>query len=214
MKITAADIFNARQEQARRGIIDLSRAQIPPKLIPVFEADVKYRGAFGGRGSTKTNTFAKMTAIRGDVLATQGVQGVILCAREFQVSLRDSLFKEIKSAIQSDPYLKTRWIVGREFIRHVTENIEYVFSGLRHNIESIKGLARILIAWIDEAETVREDAWEVFIPTMRTEASDAERARGIFYKPETWVTWNPASEKSATHLASERTPRRICASSK
>lgn len=195
-----AEVLQARLELAKRGIVDLENMEIPRKLIPVFEADVKYRGAFGGRGSAKTNTFAKMTAVKGDVLATQGVFGVILCAREFQVSLRDSLFKEVKAAIQQDPYLSTRWEVGREYIRHVTGNVEYVFSGMRHNIESLKGIARILIAWIDEAETVGSDAWQVFIPTLRSESSDEERARGVIYQSEVWVTWNPASDKSATHL--------------
>ena len=38
--------------------------QIPPVLIPVFTGEADVRGAYGGRGSGKTLTFAKMTAIR------------------------------------------------------------------------------------------------------------------------------------------------------
>jgi phage terminase large subunit len=42
-----------------------ARIKIPPKLIPVFLGEARYRGAYGGRGSAKTRTFAKMTAVRG-----------------------------------------------------------------------------------------------------------------------------------------------------
>lgn len=160
---------------------------IPPKLIPVFQGEYRYRGAYGGRGSAKSRTFGKMTAVKGDILATQGNIGVILCVREFQNSLRDSSFAEVAAAIQSDAYLKTRWEIGKEYIRHVTGKVEYVFRGLRSNTESIKGIARILLVWADEAEQILEESWGVLIPTVREAGS------------EVWVTWNPASARSATH---------------
>lgn len=160
---------------------------LPPKLIPVFTGKARYRGAYGGRGSGKTRSFAKMTAVRGDIFASQGVKGVILCAREFQNSLDDSSFAEVRAAILSDEYLATRWEIGSTYIRHVTGNVEYVFRGLRHNRESLKGLARILIAWPDEAEQITEESWQILIPTVREEGS------------EIWITWNPASERSATN---------------
>lgn len=37
--------------------------EIPPKLIPVFSGNYRYCGSYGGRGSAKTRTFAKMTAV-------------------------------------------------------------------------------------------------------------------------------------------------------
>lgn len=185
MNLTQADVLAMRQEMARRGMPDLSG--IPDKLLPVFEGEARYRGAYGGRGSGKTRTFAKMTAVRGDIFATQGVTGVILCAREFQNSLDDSSFAEVRAAILADPYLTSRWEIGATYIRHVTRNVEYVFRGLRHNRESLKGLSRILIAWPDEAEQITEESWQILIPTVREDGS------------EIWLTWNRASEKSATN---------------
>ena len=38
--------------------------EIPDKLVPVFEGEADTRGAHGGRGSAKTRTFAKMTAVK------------------------------------------------------------------------------------------------------------------------------------------------------
>lgn len=185
--ITQADVFAARIELARRGICDPSSLDIPDKLVPVFEGEARYRGAWGGRGSGKTRTFAKMSAVRGDMFATQGVKGVILCAREFQNSLDDSSFAEVKAAILSDAYLASRWEIGATYIRHITRNVEYVFRGLRHNRESLKGLARILIAWPDEAEQITEESWAILIPTVREDGS------------EIWLTFNRSSEKSATN---------------
>lgn len=177
-----------RAELYKRGLCPLGPNEIPEKLIPVFSGKARYRGAWGGRGSGKTRTFAKMTAVRGDIAAThEGKQGVILCAREFQNSLEDSSFAEVRAAILSDPYLASRWEIGSTYIRHVTRKVEYVFRGLRHNRESLKGLARILIAWPDEAEQITEESWQILIPTVREDGS------------ELWITWNRASERSATN---------------
>lgn len=188
MQITVADVLSVRQELAKRGLAPVEALGIPEKLIPVFSSSCRYKGAWGGRGSAKSRTFGLMTAVKGDIFATQGKVGVILCVREFQNSLKDSSFAEVAAAIQSDPYLKTRWEIGKEYIRHVTGRVEYVFRGLRSNTESIKGIARILLAWADEAEQILEASWAVLIPTVREDGS------------EIYVTWNPSSERSATHL--------------
>lgn len=161
--------------------------ELPPKLVPVFSGEARYRGSRGGRGSGKSRSFAKMTAVRGCMFAAERKNGVILCGREFQNSLDDSSFAEVREAIRSDPWLVTQYEIGRQYIRHVSGLVEYVFSGLRHNIESLKGKARILLAWIDEAEQVSETSWQTLIPTVREPGS------------EIWLTWNPASPKSDTH---------------
>ena len=60
---------------------------LPPKLVPGYQGQVRYRGAYGGRGSGKTRTFAKMTAVMGYRWGMAGQEGQILCAREFMNSL-------------------------------------------------------------------------------------------------------------------------------
>lgn len=129
-----------------------------------------------------------MTAVKGYQLGMAGVEGQILCGREFMNTLSESSFEEIKSAIRSVPWLDSYYVCGDHFIRSVDNRISYTFSGLRHNLESIKSKARILLAWVDEAEQVSETAWVKLIPTVREEGS------------EIWVTWNPEDNKSATHL--------------
>lgn len=162
--------------------------RIPDKLVDVFDFTKYYRvrGAYGGRGSGKTRTFAILAAIRGWQLAMSGRRGVILCGREFMNSLEDSSMAEVKEAINSIGWLRRYYDIGEKYIRTKDRNIEFTFAGLRHNLDSIKSKSRILIAWIDEAESVSEMAWQKLLPTVRAEDS------------EVWVTWNPEKDGSAT----------------
>jgi phage terminase large subunit len=159
---------------------------IPSKLIPVFEGTADVRGAYGGRGSAKTRTFAKMTAVQALRFAQAGVRGVIGCGRQWMNSLADSSFEEIKIAILDDDFLSQCFDIGESYIRTKCGRVSYVFVGLARNINSVKSKARILLFWIDEAEDVSDEAYQVLIPTIREELA------------ELWVTWNPARKGSAT----------------
>lgn len=161
--------------------------EIPPKLIPIFsQPNVRYRSSWGGRGSAKTRTFALMTAIRGYMFAEAGISGLILGAREFMNTLSESSMEEIKQAIRSVPFLDSYYDMGENYIRTKNRRVSYGFAGLRHNLNSIKSKARILLCWVDEAETVSEVAWRKLLPTVREDGS------------EVWITWNPERRDSAT----------------
>lgn len=167
----------------------MSKVQIelPPKLIPVFtQNNVRYRSSWGGRGSSKTRSFALMTAVKGYIFAEAGVSGLILGAREYMNSLADSSMEEIKQAIRATPFLDAYYDIGEQYIRTKNKRVSYGFAGLRHNLDSIKSKARILLCWVDEAETVSEVAWRKLLPTVREQNS------------EVWITWNPERRDSAT----------------
>lgn len=168
--------------------------QLPPKLIPVFSGSARYRGARGGRGSAKTRSFALMTAVRAYMFAQAGVSGVILCGREYMNSLEDSSMEEVKQAIRSVPWLDAYFEIGEKYIRTRNRRVSYTFTGLRHNLDSIKSKARVLIAWIDEAENVSEIAYQKLLPTVRENDS------------EVWLTWNPELDGSPTDLRFVKNP--------
>lgn len=161
--------------------------RIPDKLVPVFEGDADVRGAWGGRGSAKTRTFAKMSAVRAHMWDKAGREGIILCGRQFMNSLADSSLEELKAAIRSEAWLEPHFEIGETFIRTKSRRISYSFVGLDRNINSIKSKSRILLAWIEEAEPVTDEAWTKLIPTLREEDS------------ELWVTWNPERETAPTN---------------
>lgn len=128
-----------------------------------------------------------MAAVYGYAHGTNNRDGVILCAREHLNSLEDSSFREISGAIQSEPFLAAYYEIGENFIRSYDGRIRFIFAGLRRNVDSIKSKAKVLVAWVDEAENVTENAWQKLLPSVREEGS------------EIWVTWNPESPDSATH---------------
>ena len=161
--------------------------KLPPKLVKVFEGEARVRAAFGGRGSGKTRSFALMTAVVGYKFGMAGISGQILCCREHLNSLDESSLEEIKTAIRSVDWLNDYYEVGEKYIRSTDGRISYTFAGLRRNLDSIKSKARVLLAWIDEAEPVSDTAYDKLIPTVREENS------------EIWITWNPEASRSATH---------------
>lgn len=169
-----------------------AKIKIPDKLIDVFLGSADVRGAWGGRGSGKTRSFAKMAAVRGYVYGLSGVVGQILCARQFMNSLDDSSLEECKRAIQDEPFLLDYYEIGEKYIRSKDGRIDFAFAGLARNISSIKSKGRILLCWVDEAEAVDETAWRTLIPTLREEGDD--------WNAELWVTWNPLRKGSPTDV--------------
>lgn len=164
-----------------------AQIKLPEKLQWVFDGEADVRGAWGGRGSAKTRTFAKMTAVRAYMWDAAGRAGQILCGRQFMNSLADSSLEEIKEAIRSESWLEPHFDIGEKYIATKSGRVYYSFAGLDRSIDSIKSKARILLGWVDEAEPVTETAWQTLIPTLREEDS------------ELWVTWNPRRKTSATH---------------
>lgn len=166
--------------------------RVPEKLVDVFTGEVDVRGAYGGRGSAKTHSFAEMIAVHALRFAAAGVSGVMLCARQHMNSIKESSFAEIKAAISSNDELRPAFEVGENYIRTqgLHGRVDFIFRGLDSNLDSIKSTARILICWVDEAEAVKDEAYLKLIPTLRAEAEG--------WNAELWVTWNPERRNSPT----------------
>ena len=168
---------------------ELATVQIalPERLIDVFSGEADVRGAWGGRGSGKTMSFALMTAIRAYMWDQAGREGVIVCGRERLNSIDDSSLAEVRSAIEGVPWLREHFDLGDKYIHTKSKRIAYKFSGMdKRTIMSLKSKAKILLLWADEAEPITDQAWDIVLPTLRQEDS------------ELWVTWNPLRKKSAT----------------
>ena len=161
--------------------------RVPKKMLSIFDGPARYRVAYGGRGSGKTRTFAIMAAWEGYKHARNGRTGQILCAREHLNSLEESSFTEIKAAILDDPILSDFYQVGSRFIRTKCGTVDFTFAGLRQNVSSIKSKSQILIAWLDEAADISEEAWRTLLPTVREEDS------------EIWISFNPMDEEAPTY---------------
>lgn len=133
-----------------------------------------------------------MVAVWGYRFGTEGVSGILLCARQFMNSLADSSLEEIKRAIEEEPFLSSYYEIGDKYIKSRDGRIDFAFAGLDRNISSVKSKGRILVCWVDEAEPVTQEAFDILIPTLREE--------GEGWNAELWVTWNPARKGSAVDL--------------
>lgn len=151
--------------------------QLPPKLVDIFtppRGAVQYRAAYGGRGSGKSYSFALMAAVWGYAEPLR-----VLCARDLQVSIKESFHAELKAAIESQPWLAAHYDVGIDYLRG-KNGTEFIFRGMRSNISAIKSLAKIDLTIVEEAEDIKDDAWTALEAT-------------IFRQPksELWAIWNP-----------------------
>ena len=172
------------------------RIELPPKLIPLFapqRGDLRYRVMYGGRGSGKSFTSAKMAAVWGAIEPLR-----ILCVRELQNSIKESFHAELKNAIQSCTWLSSQYHVGVDFLRHKTNGTEFIFKGLRHNITGVKSMAQIDLCIVEEAEDVPAASWQDLLPTIR------------IAKSEVWIIFNPKKRNSwvaETFINNEPPPR-------
>ena len=130
-----------------------------------------------------------MLAARGMAYGLTGVKGQLVCARQFMNSLEDSSLEEVKRAIEEEPDLAAYYEVGDKYIKSRDGSIWFTFVGLDRNIASIKSKGRILILWVDEAEPVTDQAWDIVIPTLREE--------GDGWNAELWATWNSKRKTAA-----------------
>ena len=163
--------------------------KLPKKLIPVFQGEADVRGAYGGRGSAKTRSFAAMIAVKGYIFGNAGVKGQLLCTRQYMNSLEDSSLEECKRAIEDYPFLSAYYEIGDKYIKSRDGRIQFTFAGLDRNIGNIKSKGRILVCWVDEAEPVTDAAFSILEPTLREE--------GDGWNAELWLTWNPARKTAA-----------------
>ena len=108
----------------------------------------------------------------------------ILCVREFQASIAESFFAELKAALDLYPWLAAHYHVGADTIKG-HNGTEFIFRGLRRNEQSIKSLAKIDLTIVEEAEAIPESSWLLLEAT-------------VFRQPhaELWALWNPEFKNS------------------
>lgn len=159
----------------------------------MIAAKARYKVLKGGRGSGKSYSFA-------DALISRAVNEKlrILCTRETQNSIRDSVHRLLSDRIAALDY-DDQFVIQKDGI-YGRRGSEFLFKGLHHNISEIKSTEGIDICWVEEAEKVTEDSWQTLTPTIRKENS------------EIWVSFNPEDEDSATHKRFIKFPPPDCVS--
>jgi phage terminase large subunit len=155
--------------------------ELPKKLGFLITEKYRYKGAYGGRGSAKSWTFARALIILG---ASKPLR--ILCAREVQKSIKQSVHKLLSDQIQALGLGGFYEVLDTEI--RGKNGTEFSFSGLAtHTVDSIKSYEGCDICWVEEAHGVSKRSWDVLIPTIRKEGS------------EIWISLNPELETDETY---------------
>jgi phage terminase large subunit len=159
--------------------LSVLRPQFPEKLGVLFEP-ARYKVLFGGRGGAKSWGAARALLILGVQKPLR-----ILCARETQKSIADSVHKLLSDQVEAlglaaHYTIQQNTIIGKN-------GTEFIFAGLRQNITNLKSYESVDLCWVEEAHTVSKHSWSVLIPTIRKDGS------------EIWVTFNPELDTDDTY---------------
>jgi phage terminase large subunit len=148
-------------------------AQLNPVLRAFWRTRARNRVLYGGRSSSKSwdaagiaVQFARMCKIR------------ILCTRQFQNKITESVYTLIKIQIERFG-LQDEFDITNNSIKHKITGSEFLFYGLWRHIDEIKSLESIDILWVEEAHNLTETQWEILEPTIRKEGSQC------------WIIFNP-----------------------
>lgn len=162
-----------------------AQAEFPRKLQFLFRP-ARYKVAWGGRGSAKSWSFARALLILGAKAPLR-----ILCTREVQKSIKDSVHKLLSDQI------KALGLSGKYDVLDTTirgkNGTEFLFSGISGTTaENLKSYESVDICWVEEGQSISKRSWDILTPTIRKAGS------------EIWISMNP-------ELATDETYRRFVA---
>lgn len=161
--------------------------EFPHKLQFLFD-HYRFKVAHGGRGSAKSWSFARALIVQAGMRRLR-----ILCTREVQKTIKDSVHKLLKDQIEAMGLSKSFDVLDNEI--RGKNGSEFIFSGLStQTAENIKSFEGVDICWVEEAQTVTKRSWDLLIPTIRRDNS------------EIWVTFNPELDSDDTWTRFVLTP--------
>lgn len=134
---------------------------------------IRNRVLYGGRASSKS-----WDAAAWAVFLAANCKIRVLCARQFQNKIAESVYTLLKVQIERFG-LTDQFDILDNTIRHKVTGSEFLFYGLWRHIDEIKSLEGIDICWLEEAHALTKEQWEVLEPTIRKEGSQF------------WIIFNP-----------------------
>lgn len=143
-----------------------------PKIYAPLDEPHRYKACPGGRARAASWTIAGKLILRAVEKPL-----LILCTRELQKSIRQSVHRLLTDRIDSMG-LGNFFEINQHSIKGINGS-EFIFLGLRHNTDEIKSTEGVDICWIEEAHSLTQASWDLIDPTIRKEDS------------EIWLSWNP-----------------------
>jgi phage terminase large subunit len=146
--------------------------QMPKGVSSYLRKKARYKAFWGGRAGTKSWTFASQLLLLGVEKPLR-----ILCCREIQNSIRDSVKRLLEDRIEAMGLQSYYTWTDSEIRGH--NGTLFIFKGLWRNPETVKSLEGADIVWIEEAQAISQASLRTLTPTVRKPGS------------EIWFSWNP-----------------------
>lgn len=167
--------------------MSILRVEVPRKLKPLLVRS-RYKGAYGGRGGSKSHFFAEQIILRCLQSATR-----VVCIREVQNTIKDSVKQLLIDKIRKLGVSAAFEVLEGE-IRGPDGSL-IVFKGMQsYNADNIKSLEAYDIAWVEEAQTLSQHSLDLLRPTLRKEGS------------ELWFSWNPRYKTDPVDIFFRKSP--------
>lgn len=163
------------------------KVELPEKMASTLFKPSRYKIYFGGRGGAKSVSIARALLVLG-----YSEKHKILCAREIQKSIQDSVHSLLKEQIE-ELGLSSFYEVQKSTILG-KNGTEFLFAGLRSNIANIKSIPNITRAWVEEAQSASPTNIKTLALTVRAKDS------------EIWLSFNPDLEDDPVYQEYVVTP--------
>ena len=142
----------------------MPKIQVPSKFLPVLNTSRRFVVIIGGRGSAKSESVGRFLTMK-----VQTESADILCGREFQSSIDDSVHKLLKTLIDETIELQGFSVLEQK-IDCLTGG-GFRFKGFARNSSAVKSAQGFKYSWIEEAQTLSKESIQDLTPTIRAAGS-------------------------------------------
>jgi phage terminase large subunit len=165
---------------------------------PLFSNKYDYIIIKGGRGSGKTTTVAEKLVFDSCV-----EHCFIICAREFQNSVEETVYRDIVDCIKKYK-LEDAFKINDRMIYNKFTDTEFIFKGLWRNTSSLKSMPKITHFWLEEGDKLTRESWTDIYPTIREEGSkfistfNPKKATDVLYNE--FIIKEPLPKSIVVHI--------------
>lgn len=142
----------------------MTEAIFPEPLQCLFQPR-RTKVLWGGRGAGRSWGIARFLLLEG---ANRAIR--VLCARELQNSISESVHKLLSDQIEALGLGHLYQIQADSVIG--ANGTVFIFAGIKNNVNKIKSFEGIDYCWVEEANKVTRNSWGVLIPTVRKPGSE------------------------------------------
>lgn len=142
------------------------KVEIAEVFKPLLTQNIRIKFYYGGRGGGKSYAFADSLLLKGRTKRL-----FIACLREIQDSIKESVYKLLCDRIKY--YDLADYKIWEDRIENRLTGTRFIFKGLRdQDVQKIKSLEGVDIAWIEEGQSISKKSWEILEPTIRKDGSE------------------------------------------